>query len=151
MQLLDIKKRIEKESQKRIGLKNQQITLKLRELTERERQYRLSSSRLLNAAREAKEIPSGISGLEIKERRRWADRAIYLRSFSEAKLESTKVDLDKLKNKQNENLTQLKMVNSRIELIESILKKEQIRNSVRRDLEDMDEYFDIVNSRRGAV
>lgn len=147
---LKIKKKSEEYSLRKIAKKNKQIKARLMELTERERQYQVSSNRLLKASRDASEVYSGISGYELKERKVWADKAMYLRHFSEEKLKFIRFDLACLKKEEVEGLNCVKLSKSRINLIENSLQNSTKNKSLKNEIEEFDDVIEVNLTKRRA-
>ncbi len=148
--ILKIKKRSEEYSLRKIRQKNALIKARLMELADRERQYQVSSERLLKASKDAGEVFSGISGYELKERRIWADRAMYLRHFSEEKLKLIRFDLAQIKEEEANGMKRFKLVKRRIDLTECSLSEAKKKKSVLNEIEELDDILEVNLNKRKA-
>lgn len=133
------KRKLEEFCLKKIAKGKRIIKAKLQELTERERKYKISSERLLNASRDAREIYSGISGFELKERNGWGERAMYLRHFSEEKLKVIKTDLARLRSEDDNESAKLLQAKNKLSKINLSIRKNLQYGNIEKEIEAFDE------------
>jgi len=141
--LLKLKMKSEEYALRELAKKNKIIKAKLAELTERERQYQISADRLLTTSKDARKVHSGINGHVLKERRSWADRAMYLRFVSEEKLKVINSDLVNLNQEDRRGMHRMQLTQSRVESIGTSIEKNLLSKKIRAELDEFDEALSI--------
>ena len=132
----------EEHALRELAKKNKIIKVKLAELTERGRQYQISADRLLLTSKDARKLHPGINGHVLKERRSWADRAMYLRFVSEEKLKVINRDLVTLNQVNRRGIYRMQVTQGRVDSIRTSIKKDLHSKKIR---EESDEFEDALN------